>query len=138
MSANEQDAQQIKAVLETYSKSWEAMDWEGLKSIWDPEYEHILYIPEEREQPVRGWAEVEEYFRHAAQSVVTMYAMRLSDIVIDVFGDTAYAFCNFYFKADIKRKAETFETGGRNTYILRRKGHAWKVIHYHESRPHTS
>ena len=138
MSAKDHDTQQVMKVLEKYSTSWEAMDWEGLKSIWDRGYDHILYIPEEREQPIRGWTEVEEYFRHAAQSVATMYAMQLSDIVIDVFGDTAYAFCNFYFKADIKRKAETFETGGRNTYILRRRDDGWKVIHYHESRPHTA
>ena len=138
MPTTEQDTQQIRDVLERYSKSWEAMNWEGLKSIWDPDYEHILYIPEERAEPIRGWAEVEAYFRHAAESVVTVYAMRLSDLTIDVLGDAAYAFCNFYFKGDIRRKAETFETQGRNTFLLRRTDGGWKVIHYHESRPHLS
>ena len=143
MSTKEHDTQQIMAVLEQYSKSWETMDWQGLKRIWDSEYEHILYIPEERAQPVRGWAEVEAYFRHAAESVIRVGAMQLSDITIDVFGDTAYAFCNFHFEADIKRMAETFVTGGRDTFILcRQNGQngqdgVWKVIHYHESRPHT-
>lgn len=69
----------------------------------------ILYIPEEHAQPIRGWAEV-----------ATVYAMRLRDILIDVFDDTAFAFCNFYFKADIRRKTEMFEINGRNTFILRR------------------
>ena len=78
------DTHQIRAVLEHYSKSWEAMDWEGLKSIWDPDYAHILYIPEERAEPLRGWAEVETYFRHAAESVIRVGAMQLSDISIDV------------------------------------------------------
>lgn len=137
MPTKEQDTQHIMAVLEQYSKSWEAMDWEGLKSIWDSAYEHILYIPEERAKPVRGWAEVQAYFRHAAKSVIRVGAMRLSDIIIDVFGDTAYAFCNFHFEGDIKRQAETFVAGGRNTFILRCQNGAWKVIHYHESRPHT-
>ena len=140
MSTKERDTQQIMAVLEQYSKSWQAMDWEGLKSIWDSEYEHILYIPEERAQPVRGWAEVEAYFRHAAESVIRVGAMQLSDITIDVFDDTAYACCNFHFEGDIKRLAETFVTAGRDTFILRRQNGqdgAWKVIHYHESRPHT-
>ena len=58
--------------------------------------------------------------------------------VAHVFGDTAYAFCNFHFEGDIKRLAETFVTGGRNTFILHRQNGVWKVIHYHESRPHTS
>lgn len=136
MSTTEQNTQQIRAILERYSKSWEAMDWEGLKSIWDPDYEQILYIPEERAQPIRGWAEVEAYFRHAAESVIRVRAMRLSDITIDVFGDTAYAFCNFHFEADLRRLAEPFVTGGRDTFILHRTDAAWKVIHYHESRPH--
>jgi ketosteroid isomerase-like protein len=138
MPTTEQDTHQIRAVLERYSKSWEAMDWAGLKSIWDPDYAHILYIPEERAEPLRGWAEVEAYFRHAAESVIRVGAMQLSDISIDVFGDTAYAFCNFHFEAELRRLAEPFVTGGRDTFILRRKDAAWKVIHYHESRPHTS
>ena len=135
MSTN--DARQIEEVLTKYSRSWEAMDWDGLKNIWDRDYPHILYIPEERPQPVSGWNGIEQYFENAAQSVVSVHAMQLSGITIDVFEDTAYAFCDFYFEADIKRMPETFKTNGRDTFILRRKKEDWKVIHYHESRPHS-
>jgi len=138
MPASEQDKQRITTVLEQYSKSWEAMDWEGLKGIWDQDYDNILYIPEERAQPVCGWAGIENYFRGAADSVRQVGAMKLSDISIDVFGDLAYAFCNFHFEADLKRLEKPFITDGRDTFILRRKEGAWKVIHYHESRPHLS
>ena len=42
------------------------MDGNQLKVIWDRDYDHIIYIPLEVAQPVRGWAGVEEYYRSVA------------------------------------------------------------------------
>jgi ketosteroid isomerase-like protein len=136
MAANEYDRQQISAVLDQYSSSWTAMDFARLKGIWDAEYDNIIYIPEEAAQPVRGWAGIEAYFKNAATALERVKMMKVSEVSIDVFGDTAYAFCNFHFEGDLKRLPQTFIADGRNTFILRRKDGKWKVVHYHESRPH--
>jgi ketosteroid isomerase-like protein len=59
--------------------------------------------------------------------------MTVSDVSVDVIGDVAYAFCTFHFEGEISGNKHTAD--GRNTFILRRKNGAWKVIHYHDSSP---
>jgi ketosteroid isomerase-like protein len=59
--------------------------------------------------------------------------MTMSDWSAGVIGDVAYAFCTFHFEGEISGNQHTAD--GRNTFILRHKNGAWKVIHYHESSP---
>ena len=45
MTASEQDRQQIAAVIEQYRRGFATMDVEGLKAIWDQDYDNIIYVP---------------------------------------------------------------------------------------------
>jgi ketosteroid isomerase-like protein len=133
MAASEQDRQQIMALIEQYRRGFGAMDIEGLKAIWDQDYDNILYIPQEKAQPVRGWASVEQYYESVARLFKRVMTMRVSDVSLDVFGDVAYAYCVFHFESEMQGQRHVAD--GRDTFILRRKSGIWKVIHYHESRP---
>jgi ketosteroid isomerase-like protein len=133
MAASEQDRQQIAALIEQYHRGFAAMDVEGLKAIWDQDYDNILYIPQEKAQPVRGWAGVEQYYESVARLFKRLMTMTVSDVSVDVFGDVAYAYCVFHFEGEMQEQRHLAD--GRDTFILRRKSGIWKVIHYHESRP---
>jgi ketosteroid isomerase-like protein len=133
MAASEQDRQQITALIEQYRRGFAAMDVEGLKAIWDQDYDNILSIPQEKPQPVRGWAGVEQYYESVARLFERVMTMTVSDVSLDVFGDVAYAYCVFHFEGEMQGQRHVAD--GRDTFILRRKSGIWKVIHYHESRP---
>jgi ketosteroid isomerase-like protein len=133
VAASEQDWHQIAAVIEQYRRGFATMDVEGLKAIWDTDYDNIIYIPQERAQPVRGWAGVERYYEGVAGLLERVKVMTVSDVSVDVLGDVAYAYCVFHFEGEMRGRSHVAE--GRDTFILRRKGGVWKVIHYHESRP---
>ena len=133
MAASEQDRQQIAAVIEQYRRGFATMDVEGLKAIWDQDYDNILYIPQEAAQPVRGWVGVERYYNRIAGFFERVRTMTVSDVSVDVFAEVAYAFCLFHFEGEVKGQHHIAD--GRDTFILRRKSETWKVIHYHESRP---
>jgi ketosteroid isomerase-like protein len=130
-----QDREQIAAVIEQYRRGFATMDVEALKAIWDQDYDHIIYLPQEAAQPVRGWAGVEQYYENIDGLFERVGTMTVSDLSLDVFGDVAYAFCIFHFEGKFKEQSEPFIADGRDTFILRRKSGTWKVIHYHESRP---
>jgi ketosteroid isomerase-like protein len=136
MAASERERQQIADVVEQYRVGWARMDVERLKAIWDQDYDAILYIPAEAAQPIREWAGVEDYFQQVAGFFARVKTMQLTDLAVDVFGEVAYAFCNFHFEADVDFQSEPWGVNGRNTFILRRKADGWRVIHYHESRPY--
>ncbi len=133
MAAREQDRQQIAAVIEQYRRGFATMDVEGLTAIWDQDYDHILYIPQEAAQPVRGWAGVEQYYKRVSGLFERVRTMTVSDVSVDVFGDAAYAFCRFHFEGEVEGQSHIAD--GRVTFLLRRTSGTWKVIHYHESRP---
>ena len=135
MAAGEQDRQQIAAVLEQYRRGFATLDVERLAAIWDQDYDHILYIPQEAAQPVRGWAGVAQYYQRVAGFFARVKTMTVNDVSVDVSGDVAYAFCSFHFEGDMQGQRQPHIADGRNTFILRRTSRTWKVIHYHESRP---
>ena len=133
--ASEREAQ-VVALLEEYFRRWEAMEFEKVQALWEQDYHNIIYVPEEMTEPIRDWAGVEAYFRDLVGFVDRVKAMQLSELSLDVFGEVAYAFCKFHFEGDIKDRTEPYSIDGRITFILRRKGGEWGIVHYHESCPH--
>jgi ketosteroid isomerase-like protein len=135
MATSEQDRQQIAAVIEQYRRAFIEIDMEVFKATWDQDYNNIIYVPQERAQPVRGWTELERYFDSVEGAFKRVTTMKISDVSVDVLGDVAYAFFTYHFEAEAKDRNEPFIVDGRNTLILHRKTGTWKVIHYHGSPP---
>lgn len=133
MPTSEQDGQQIAAVIEQYRRGFATLDAEELKAIWDHDYDQIIYIALEMSEPVRGWAGVERYYHRVAGLLERVKTMEVSNLVVSVLGDVAFAFFTFHFEGEMKGLRHAAD--GRVTFLLRRKSGMWKVIHYHESRP---
>lgn len=135
MAASEQDRQEIAAVLDQYRRGFAEMNVEMLKGIWDQSYENIIYVAQEKAQPVRGWAEVAQYYESVHRLLERITSMTIGEFSLDVFGDVAYVFCVFHFEGEMKGQKQPHIADGRNTFILHRKSGTWKLIHYHESVP---
>jgi ketosteroid isomerase-like protein len=136
MAARAQDRRQITEVIAQYRRGWEAMDCNQLTAIWDRDYDNSISIPLEAAQPVRGWAGVEECYKNVAAFVERVKTMRISDLSVDVFDDVGYAFCHVHAEIGFKGQGQPLVLDARDTFLLRRTGGAWKVIHSHASRPH--
>ena len=133
MTASERDRRQIAAIIEQYRRGFAKMDVEALKSIWDQDYDNLIYIAQEAAQPVRGWTGIERYYERVAGFLGRVKTMTVGDLSVDVLGDVAYVFCIFHFEGELE--GESHIADGRDTFILHRKSGGWKVIHYHESPP---
>ena len=125
----------IAAVLEKYRRGFATLERTHLTAIWDHDYDNIIYIAQERAEPLWGWAAVEHYYASVLTQLVRVNTMTISDVVIDVVGDLAYAFCSFHFEGEVAGQDTPRVADGRTTFVLHRKAAMWKVIHYHESRP---
>jgi ketosteroid isomerase-like protein len=132
---NEQEPQQIVAVIEQYRRGFATLDVETLKDIWDQEYDNIIYIAQELAEPVQGWLGVEQYYNGVVESLERVNLMTISDLSINLLGGIAFAFCMFHFEGEVKGESKPRIADGRNTFILRYKEVGWKVIHFHESCP---
>lgn len=135
MTVNKQDRREIATIVDQYRRAFAIVDMDVFKATWDKDYEDIIYIPQERTQPVRGWADLEQYFKSVEEAFEQVKVMTINDLSIDVLGDAAYAFFTYHFEAKVTGEDEPFAVDGRDTLIMHRKNGAWKVIHYHGSPP---
>ena len=121
-------------MIEAYRVGFETLDAHKLQSIWDPDYPTI-YCPIELDRPRLGNAEIDDYYERVTRHVGGVRTMRVDDVTIDSFSDSAYAFFTFHFESSTHESDEPFVVDGRTTFVLRYTVNGWKGIHYHESRP---
>ena len=131
------DARAITDVVEQYRRGFAALEPDVLVGLWDPAFSGIVYVAQEKSEPLRGWAAVEAYYR-ALPHVIPVAAaeeMRVTDLSVEVFGDVALAFAKFHFVGQRRDGGGEFTADGRVTFVLRRTEGQWRVVHYHESAP---
>ena len=132
MVATQQEKQQVEAVIEVWRSAFEAKDMDRLKGLWDQGYPQLLYIAEENNDHLGDWAAISKYY-DAIPGLVETMDWKIDNLMVDVIGDFAYAYHTFLVKAEAKDIDNPLVADGRNTFVLRKTGGQWKIIHYHES-----
>jgi ketosteroid isomerase-like protein len=123
----------VAAVIETHRLGFLHLDPEQLASIWDRKHEPLIYVAQEKDEPIVGWVAIQEYLRALPEHLDEVLAKDLSDIKIDVLGDTAIAFYTSRSSVKIKGRPTKYDPIGHVTMIFRRASEGWRVIHFHES-----
>jgi ketosteroid isomerase-like protein len=133
-SVDHTEAQQaVAAVLETYRLGFLHLDLEQLASIWDREHEPLVYVAQEKDEPLHGWAAIEGYLAALPEHLEEASAKDLDNVQIDVLGDTAIAFFTSRASVKLKGRPTRYEPMGHVTVIFRRRSEGWRAIHFHES-----
>ena len=132
MADTQQESQQVEAAIREWWSALVARDVERLKSLWDQDYPQLIYIAEENNGPLRDWAAISSYYDNIADVLESMEGT-IDNLVVDVIGDAAYAYCSFLAKPRIKGFDRDMSFDGRNTFVLRKTGGRWRMVHYHES-----
>ena len=134
MRVHNRDKKKVEAVIHRWKAAFAARDSEALKCLWDRDYPQLLYIGEGWNDPFLGWAAIGGYL-DSVSSGWEILEWNLGDLVVDVLGELAYAYCTFVIvgkgSAQGLGRRQIFE--GRDTFLLCRKGDEWKIIHLHES-----
>src|ERR1700743_504526 len=82
----------ISALIESYRIGFLHLDQEQLESIWDRHYDSLIYVAQEKEEPMYGWTAIQQYFAALPEHLDAILDKRIEDIQIDFLGDTAFAF----------------------------------------------
>src|SRR5215813_11815226 len=120
MTSSEDDTAAIARIVERYRAGFAALDPEVLIALWDQHHAGIIYVAQEKAEPMYGWQQVVAYYRAlpTAIPVDRVTEMRVDDVSIDTVGGVASAFCRFHFEGEIAGRAEPFVADGRATFIL--------------------
>ena len=129
--ATEQETREIIAAMDEWTSASAAKNSHRQKSLWDQQYPNVVYIAEENELPIVGWAGIADYYGDDdGESADRFWTYTYDNLVLDVFGDTAYAQCTAI--GQVGRSPRT-EYVMRITFIFRKVEGQWKIIHFHES-----
>lgn len=127
------DERAIEIQLETYRQGFLSLNPERIASIWDPQHTPLIYVAQEKKEPIYGWDAIHRYLAALPDHLETVLSKSLGDVRIDVLGDTAIVFFISHTTAKLKRQVALHEPVFRATMIFDRTAVGWRVIHYHES-----
>jgi ketosteroid isomerase-like protein len=134
MLADKTKAQRaIAALIETYRQGFLRLDPARIASIWDPRHEPLIYVAQEKKEPIYGWPAIERYIAALPEHLEKVLAKELKELQIDVLGDTAVAFFISHSSVKLKARAAPHEPTFRVTVIFQQTSTGWRAIHFHES-----
>jgi ketosteroid isomerase-like protein len=125
--------QAIAAVLETYRLAFINLDAHQLESIWDFQHEPLIYLAQEKEEPIFGWDGIQKYYAALPEHLEKVLSKNLDEVKIDVAGETAIAFFTSRAIVKLKGRSDPYEPIGHVTMIFHRTSNGWRAIQYHES-----
>ncbi len=127
-----EDIKQVESVIQEWRTAFSGTDVPRLEALWDQSYSKLLYIPEENDDPLSSWAAIDEYY-NALSGMVGRLDIAIDNLTVDVGGEMAFAYLTFRAEADVPSMSRTLHANGRNTFVLRKTGGEWKIVHFHES-----
>lgn len=136
MPADDQESQrdEVTRVVRRWAKAFASGDADGVLAQFDSEYASLLHQPEEFPGPIRGWDDLTHYYRRMVELSTNMRDHALAEIEADVVGETAWCYLRGSVTFDIAGSDASVSGEARQSFLLRRRGDEWKIIHYHESR----
>ena len=118
-------ASQIRAVLETQTKAWNAGDIDGfMKGYWNSP--NLVFVSSEN--VTKGWQPTLERYKKSYDTKAKMGVLTFSDLQIDVLSKDAAVVLGSWSLAREKDNPH-----GKFTLIFRRFRDGWKIIHDHTS-----
>jgi ketosteroid isomerase-like protein len=123
----------IRDVIETYRSGFLELDPSRLASIWDHEHQPLIYVAQEKGEPLYGWPAIESYLRALPEHLEIISTMNLDQLSINPMGQMAVAFFIFRVSAKLRGRDGPHEPTGRVSMVLKNTPNGWRVIHYHES-----
>ena len=124
------DHAKVAAVLDEFARGWREADAAVLASTWMQDDSTISYQASEQPAPLYGMAALRKYYKEAL-GMYPITSMEIRNVRIVPVGTAAYASCDIDIGFVVSGKE--YVVHPRATFVLRKRGSRWFVVHYHES-----
>jgi hypothetical protein len=125
--------QDIEALLEQLIERWDGMRLAEIRDLWDPDEAQPFYLPEEAEEPLTSWADIEAYWQRTRDTIARL-SMRIWEVNAKPLGpDLAVALYRMHWNADVTGFPKAVGGDNRVTAIFRHTAEGWRFCHYVEA-----
>ena len=126
----ETDRDALVAIIEAIERGWEEADGTPFRAHY-LDFEGARYI--EGGGQNEGLDDLVEHHVIPEGDALSDFDLELSNIETHVEGDMAWAIADVEFTATVNRDGRSIHRRGHQTFLFRRVGTDWKVIHTHSS-----
>ncbi len=133
-NANEELGAELQAWLDGYAEVYNRQDYAALLELWDRDDPDVIYLAEEIDPPMHGWARLNAYFNpKPGVKVLDGIRNRYSQVRARYLAPDL-AMATYRLDFDIKVKGMPAMTSwDRVMAVFRRKDGAWKMVAYGEA-----
>ncbi len=126
----EDDEQALIGIIEAIERGWEEADGTPFRQHY-LDFEGARYI--EGGGQNKGLRDLIEHHVEPEGDALADFELELSNIEAHVEGDFAWAIADVELTATVKRDGRAVHNRGHETFLFRRVGSDWKVVHTHSS-----
>ena len=130
------DEAAINDLYERWRAAWLKVDAKQMLSLFDPDYEGVIYQSEENPEAIMKYSDLVQYWTNATQILAKVPDWReLKKKVAFVGNDSAVIWALLETKLHLN-VSPSQELGGKLRCVLglRKAGGKWSIANYHESR----
>tara|TARA_R110002096_G_scaffold179709_3_gene356764 strand:- start:6911 stop:7384 length:474 start_codon:yes stop_codon:yes gene_type:complete len=128
--ASEDDREAIIGIIAAIEKGWEAADGTPFRQHF-LDFEGARYI--EGGGQNEGLTDLIEHHVEPEGDALSGFELDFSNIEIHIEGEFAWAIADVEVIATVKRDNRQIHNRGHETFLFRRIGSDWKVVHTHSS-----
>lgn len=125
--------QDIEKTIEIYERCWSALDFSGLRRLWDGDEPLPVYLPEEAPAALYGYEAIEAYWAATAKAARSMRlstaGLKVQPLAVDLVAIT------YDMRWICEYGPSPNPLGGdvRVSAVLRRRNDGWRFIRYIEA-----
>ena len=127
---NDDHRQVIVGIIEAIERGWETADGAPFRQHY-LDFEGARYI--EGGGQNEGLTDLIEHHVEPEGDTLSEFELELSNIETHIEGEFAWAIADVEVMATVKRDNRQIHNRGHETFLFRRIGSDWKVVHTHSS-----
>jgi ketosteroid isomerase-like protein len=124
------DEDDIKQLISMYAKAADEADPTLASRVWCDSSEDSLINPVAR---WRGIEQIMGFYRHDMGDTYSSRNLKINDISVRVYTDSAWAEFNWHFSATRRKEGSSVSFDGMETQIYRKNRDRWCLVHVHYS-----
>ncbi len=128
--AQEEDSAALIAIIDAIEKGWEQGDGTPFRKHY-LDFEGARYVESGGQN--EGLSDLVEHHVEPEGDALGNFELSLSNVETHIEGDFAWAITDVEVKALVKKDQRLIHNRGYETFLFRRVGGTWKVIHTHSS-----
>jgi len=128
--AQEEDSAALIAIIDAIEKGWEQGDGTPFRKHY-LDFEGARYVESGGQN--EGLSDLLEHHVEPEGDALGNFELSLSNVETHIEGDFAWAITDVEVKALVKKDQRLIHNRGYETFLFRRVGGTWKVIHTHSS-----